>query len=155
MRSVVSAVRQDLHSGADRPRSRSRQQLSALRTIVYIKAVLPVTCDGLAPSNMPDLVALSLPANTNELVLTPAATRVAQHLFHIAKRGSPCQNSILGDLMVNCVIEQDTCKPPVVLIIDHGCYSTSLTGHRHCVNTGLVREWIIVDFSVCIQSYPP
>jgi len=54
--------------------------LSTLRTIVYIKAVLLITCDDLARSNMPDLVALSLPVNTNELVLTPAATRMSYNV---------------------------------------------------------------------------
>ena len=53
---------------------------SALRTIAYIKAVLLVTCDDLARSNMPYLVALSLPVNTNEMVLTPAATRMSYNV---------------------------------------------------------------------------
>jgi hypothetical protein len=54
--------------------------LSALRTIVFIKVVLLITCDDLARSNTPDLVALSLSVKPNGLVLTPAATRMSYNV---------------------------------------------------------------------------
>ncbi|KAF2628787.1 hypothetical protein BU25DRAFT_420732 [Macroventuria anomochaeta] len=76
---------------------RIRHQLSALRTIAYIKVVLLVTCASLARSNSTDKVALSFLVNTNGLTLKPAACRRSYKLRSTQQNvGNPVQNSLLG-----------------------------------------------------------